>query len=297
MNRWLLVSLLGMIAGAGSLDAATIAYWQFDADGVANLTRASVGGPTYDLTVTPSPIAQSVFTAANPVIRPDETPGFLGDPATNLGSAYSIADQASYLRTAAGGTAALNLAGSSRWTTEGYFQIHTNAGSSIDVLFSTRAAGFDGHGMLFDVRNAGGNNRLSLFVDDGPTGVTLSTSQNLALDTWYHVALTFDGTAGSNGRFELFLDGTTLGSLALPAGFSRTNLDSNDLGRLELMGRSTFANVNSLAGRLDEWRISNTVLLPHEFLNAPIPEPSTWVLTGCGLVGVILFGRRRRRAA
>jgi hypothetical protein len=49
----------------------------------------------------------------------------------------------------------------------------------------------------------------------------------------------------------------------------KATVDSGDLGYLQFLGRTGTATTNSFAGRADEWRISNVVLTPAQFLNAP----------------------------
>jgi prepilin-type N-terminal cleavage/methylation domain-containing protein len=131
-----------------------IAYWQFDADGVADYTKASVGaGATYNLTASGTSIANT-GTAVNPVPRPDlgpdTAPFFLGDPSANGGSVANTGGGASYLRTAGDATPALNLV-SNKWTLEGWFNHTASSGSvaaDLDILFSTRDTGA---GMMLDI--------------------------------------------------------------------------------------------------------------------------------------------------
>ncbi len=230
----------------------TVAYWEFD-DG--DLTGAAVGGSTYDLTN--NGYSSSTTNLVQPIPNPDTTVGFVGDATNNAGSVASTGTGNSYFIAGASSRDALLLEGNS-WTFEGWFNA---SNTDFDPLFTTRG-GQSGDGLLFDKRSTGFN----LFIADGGSNETTFTGVSYPLNTDVHFALTFDSAAGpGNGRFELFVNGVL--QATHDTALSLAGVDSGDTTQLELLGRAGDSD-GAFAGSADEFRISNRVLAPSEFLSA-----------------------------
>lgn len=298
--RCLTLGLMLSAVAASAAQGATVAYWQFDRTdtpvAATPVFDRSVGTSAFALTASDSVgYGGSILEAVDPVPNPDTTPGFVGTPAVNDGSVLSTGEASYRLSAAAGSSAAVNLVSNS-WTFEGWFSHSTTAGTNFDVLFNTRGAE-PAEGILFDLREISSTNRFSLFIDAGATSSVFQplTPVTVGVGVWHHFALTYSSSLGTDGRFQLFLDGTSLGTHELPAGFNRAAVDSNDIGFLELLGRNVNGANSSFNGRADEWRISNTVLAPNQFLNY-VPEPSSGLLLLLSLCGYRWLAPRKARA-
>lgn len=271
---------------SGSAWADTVAYWQFDADGSGTYSNASVGGPAYNLVAVGGPFSQSALSAVNPIPNPDATPGFVGSPSVNSGSLFSVANQTRYMRTSGDATVELTLAGSSTWTIEGWYNLYALPGTTLDIIWTTRDSASGFAGMTLQMNTA---NQLEFVVQQGGgISTNLVTSSGTSTGEWHHVALTYDAGVG-NGTFDLYLNGVSAGVVEIPVAMTPATVDTSDLGYLAFGGRA--ASSNSVAGRLDEWRISDQALTPDQFLNY-VPEPSTFALILCGLAMAWRRGRR-----
>lgn len=283
------VTLLPSQAGA-----ATIAYWQFDNATTGDLTGSgladSVG--SYDLTLTGN-IDSSAVAAVNPVPNPDTTVGFSGDPSANPDagfrpSLFSVGlTNLDRLTVTTDPGNVFNLSGKS-FTFEGWFQHADNTISSGfgDIIGGTRDAGPFGGYVL---RMLPDGSISAFFAEAGGAADTFDFGTSGmdyrgAPEEFHHFALTWQDGAGANstGFAQIYIDGLLEASASAPAAFSAAIADSNDDAFI-IAGRSA-ANSNNWDGRLDEFRFSDTVLLPSQFLNASVPEPSTVVLIGLGIV-------------
>jgi len=108
-------------------------------------------------------------------------------------------------------------------------------------------------------------------------------AQSLADGGWHHVALTFEGDI-----MRLYVDGGNMATRTLNGLKADMTSVVNDL----LMGSPAFPS----GSYVDEVRFSASVLSPSQFLTASaVPEPSTFALAAIGLVGLMAWGRRKRR--
>ena len=266
ISALLTVSLLSWAQAAGT---STVAYWKFDSN--TGISTASVGNAAiYNLTTAGGAAADSTLACTNPIPNPDTTPGFIGSPSANAKSRFTTGENSTYSITVGDATPALNL-NNNIWTIEGWFFLTNSPGANFDVLFTTRKSAGSLAGIMLDCRNSGTTNVLNLFVNDdsGNASANLSPNVNITTGVWHHVALTYNGISRPGTEFEFFLDGFTLGMFNLTNTVNRVSVDANDQGAIEFGGRATGAN-NSFAGRLDEWRISDQVLTPPQFLNSPV---------------------------
>lgn len=118
----------------------------------------------------------------------------------------------------------------------------------------------------------------------------------IAQDSWYHVAVTYNGNLSDPASLQLFwtkVDDANTSAALLASGNMNGWLRQQDtdfaLGN-EL--RDFNGNTEGFYGSIDEVRISDIARAADQFIF--VPEPSTAALAGIGLV--TLIGRIRRRA-
>jgi hypothetical protein len=122
----------------------------------------------------------------------------------------------------------------------------------------------------------------------------LASGQTVVANKWYHVAVTINSTdaslyvAGETGPYQLLAHST--GDYAGPSG---NVIAAEPLGWT--VGRGAYNNnpADWADAHIDEFRISDTVLTPSQFLFAPVPEPTSAALCVVGMLG-LLGGRRKR---
>jgi len=144
-------------------------------------------------------------------------------------------------------TASLSLTGD--FTFEAWVKLETDMASvRQDLMAKWTGAGNQRSFQLFLERNTGTDRiffaNSSDGVDNGTTA-TVDFASNLVIGTWYHIAMTFDASAG---QIELFLYGT---SVTTGAGAATSTFDSTAVFNLGAdSGATTFFD-----GLLDEVRI------------------------------------------
>lgn len=119
----------------------------------------------------------------------------------------------------------------------------------------------------------------------GGTRAQIDSLAPVVADQWYHLAAVGDGT-----NLMFYINGELQGSAPLAGGlFSPSDANGTDW----TIGRGFYDDAvgDWIEGNIDEVRFSDTALDPSQFLNAPIPEPTTLAL----LPAVGLLAMRRRR--
>lgn len=161
-----------------------------------------------------------------------------------------------------GSTGKINIADSpsldsSSFTVGGWFQLTQApaAGSAADL-----ASKYDGnyHGWILSVTN---NLIPTLSVASSPyNNIFASSSTSLALNQWYYIAATFDGTTAT-----LYINGKAVGSASMAGSYTASSTPLT-------IGAASWANGDYLAGKVDEFAVYNSALSPYEvnLLSTPV---------------------------
>jgi len=108
-------------------------------------------------------------------------------------------------------------------------------------------------GWFFGTTNAG---QINFTSDQDTTGVTaLTSSTSIALNTWQHVLMTWDGTAGS-AHVHLYINGVN----ADGTGTSGTGPEQTDSATPLSIGNRQVDSARPFTGSIDDVRIYNRVL-------------------------------------
>jgi len=119
-------------------------------------------------------------------------------------------------------------------------------------------------------------------------GIAFSTNTTVPLNTWTHVAGTYDGAF-----VRIYINGVLKGQTAYTSGIKSS---TDDLGIGGFVGGASLGDVGSpFAGRIDEAVIYNRALSPSEIVTlATIPEPSSMSLLIFGSLSLLAVRRLNR---
>jgi hypothetical protein len=133
-------------------------------------------------------------------------------------------------------------------------------------------------------------NNLFLVADNN----VLASDFNPAENTWYHLVATYDRTDANNVRACLYVDGAKI--IDGTVGTSQILADTSNIFGVREDGNWAFQ------GSLDEAAIYNTVLSQADVTAHydaaqvyDVPEPSSLVLLGLGLLGLLAYAWRKQK--
>jgi Concanavalin A-like lectin/glucanases superfamily/Domain of unknown function (DUF1929)/Bacterial Ig domain/Glyoxal oxidase N-terminus/Fibronectin type III domain len=214
---------------------------------------------------------------------PSSNPGLVAAYGFNEGSGTSVADATGNGHTGTISGAiwttqgrfgqALSFPGSSSWVTvSDSALLDLTTGMTLEAWVNPTALGTSWRNVIIKERAAGEIYNLYAHTDalvptafvvtaaapNSPAGVSGGTQ--LALNTWSHLAVTYDGTA-----LRLYVNGTQVGSRALSGALLAST------GALRIGGNSLWGEF--FQGSIDEVRIYNRALSPAELqsdMNTPV---------------------------
>lgn len=246
----------------------TLAFYRLDVnpDGSFDLSnrvanayhlQASVGNVLTQVTAN---AAQAVVSVPNP----DPSAQFLGSRTRNTKSIAfrtgSTAGKDSYLYNSDG--LGYQLGTNTAWTIETW--ITFTSLTSRQVIFDVKSVNGLSVGWMFMNLNS----RYCFFIDSPPGSYIYfpgSTGSETSLAEWHHLALTFDPAAGPGyqGKWECFLDSTSLGTMAYSNSYKRVDSSAN----FYVGGRGNTSG-DSVYGAMDLVRVTQGILATNQFLNA-----------------------------
>lgn len=245
----------------------TLAYWKLDsAGGTADLassvdTRFGLFGANGGATATN-------IQARLRIPNPDASPDFIGNPTNHSGAVFfrapgvepnSRCAYASYL--------GLRVDPVNSFTTEGWLRLHDEATTNVFFFVTGNRRASNGWMLTLRYDALAEKTKFHLFAQS-PDGLFIERFYDAADVTgqrdWKHVALVHDRAGADLGTWELFLDGTSQGTLTNNV-FARVAYPSIDY---ELGGRiGGGVGSDSTPGCFDAWRVVDQPLTPAQFLN------------------------------
>lgn len=237
-----------------------------------------------------------------------------------------------------GGGGVLNLTGGQTYNTSnaGYATgaltgLGTQTGVTVAMWVKFSASALTSNARLFvlgasDVGAAGsvglslnGAGKLNVYVDGGSTADTINLGPTLSADTWYFIALTYDGTSsgstnstvqgaattdGNTKNGQLYVGTATSAVTDTPVKIGLTGPNYNDSRGSIDFGASTALYLGNRAdytrglnGMIDDVSIYSGVLSQTSLDNlrlASVPEPGVAAMLAIG-AGGLLFLRNRRK--
>jgi hypothetical protein len=240
-----------LLAGAsGEVFAETVLYYSFDGAFGADIPSGLVDGTgTYTATIIPGTLLTSTikYAEANPTCNHLETSAEFYNESwdNNAGDTFLIPN-----------TGGLDFSTFTAFTVEFFVNPASAGEGNYRRLFAEEIYAYmylDPDGTLYAIRKWGGgswdDNITELAVPDFP------------LDTWSHVALTWDSAAAGD-KFKLYVDGTQARSAV---GESDATLDSTAGFAIGGYQRSAGSTAQFFMGKIDEFRFSDVALDPNEF--------------------------------
>ena len=126
---------------------------------------------------------------------------------------------------------------------------------------------------------------LSLSADGSPANIDVSSTSTISLNTWTHLAATYDGSF-----MKIYVNGAQDGQQAYSGGIFSGSADLSIGGVAG--GVAVGSGISFFDGRIDEALVYNRALSGSEiFTLATVPEPSSLALCFIGLLGARWFKR------
>lgn len=271
-----LTALLVALVPATSAQAALVLHWKLDDTGTTFKEEVS-GNTTNAVAVNTVTTGQTALApgGGSSIAVSETTPSSYIDAGTlQSGGTYVAGSDPDYKV----------LSGNYTVTAWANFDTYSRYGDHTIASSDWNSS----NGWLFGVRSGG-----NLIFDFGNTRMTGS---NISEDTDYLIAVMYDNTGsfgGQNNRIAVW-DGST---------WTNTDGTYNRSIRLQGLEIGAFNGSREMTGNIDDVRIYDHTLSLDELddlagAGGPIiPEPSTFAIWALGLLGLVLCGRRRRRAA
>ncbi len=261
-------------AGTAASVPKTLAFYRLDVNPDGSFDLSNRVANAWHLTSPPLGNSSSQLTAnvsqAVPAVPrdPNSCGPFVGSRTANTGSITFNSGSAganAYLLNTTGLGARLdtNLA----WTVEGWVNFRELAGRQV-IFDAKQNKGLGTGWMLLNHQGDGINTRYCLYIGAVPSyfPFPLSVQGETPINTWIHLALTFDPAAGPGyqGAWELFMNGRTLGRIEYSNVWTRVSTAPADF----CIGGRVNAIYDALHGSLDLVRVTQGTLATNQFLNA-----------------------------
>ncbi len=297
MNRTIIKNFAGLaltvILAAPTLHGQILEY-RFN---TAGAVQSSIGSSSQTITTKDASNVNTDYISASGT----GVSGLAGDSALDFSSA-------TWQTTGPRGSSGVilpDLANLTSFTIAGWAK-NADSGTGVGRLFynASTGAGID----LYYTGVSGGNKTLSLGVN-GASAVTSAATQysGFVSADWTFFAVTYDATSGA----VQFYSGATTGSLTLSTATFGTNPGTvaESTSNFQIGNVTITAGLNRpFDGWMDNFRVygstsgtggildSTALTSLRDYDAATVPEPSTWMLLGLGVLAVALVARRRRTA-
>lgn len=289
-----LVSTVGTALGlaSASAQAATIAYYNFS-DGVdgqeVNPTGSS--GATGSMTVNGGGDGTNGMVAWSVAASPNFTTSVVAPTPYANSTALSFAGGNDlYQPNAAAST--LSKTVFTNFTVEAYVRFNNLSGWQTFVGrddIGNPGSGVGATSLLYLAKSGANNGFRVELITASNTSIQVNSTFVPTIGEWNHVAAVGDAVTGT---LTLFVDGVSVGSTTGFTGLFSGIVSSWTIGRGQYAGNPG----DTVNGYIDEVRISDVALAPSQFLNAAIPEPSSFAAIA-GVAGLAFAATRRRRVS
>jgi hypothetical protein len=287
---WSLLPLIATIASlsyVGRASAATITQWNFESP--SNIVAVNNSPAPSSGTGTASSIGMDVYPTPNVGVTTDDV--LLGKSADTGANAVANLTQIWRVRAQAGVNGAANGWSSAApiGTQGAVFATSTVGYSSINVSFDWYSTTQGEANLQLEYTTNGttwNNLPISLSGSDaGLVAATNSSSPNTVLGSYVSDNLLSNGTPAGQGWFT-GLTATLPAAAANNPNFAIEMVNAST-GADDVSTQGTALNNSSGNWRFDNVTISGTVA---------VPEPTSLILAGLGLMGMVLMHGRRRAA-
>lgn len=295
MRNFSLVSVavaLGLLVMAGSASAMVMGPYSVDSDTLHLWHMEETTGAYLDsVTTGPGPIDLAYIGA-----------GVTRGTSTYSGFGVSVTGGSEFLSVNADGTDHLDLQSlyqgtDGAFTWEAMIKLVAWPTSSFQPVFS-RYTNISGSLLSkFELHSSG---KLIFWGWNNGTvqgSIPTAGADAFVADEWFHVAVTFDGTANTDAMklyWTRVREEATEASLLTSGSFTAfdgTKLSETGVGESDL---STNGHSDPLNGSIDEFRVSGKARGAGDMIFG-VPEPSSFVLVAMGLFGLLAYAWRKRK--